>query len=291
VSFRTVVIKNRSKLEYQTNYLIVRGENTNKIHLSEISLLIIQTTAVAVTAVLLCELAKRHIKVIFCDEKYNPCFECLPYYGGYQNSRRIQKQINWKKSTKELVWTHIIYNKIKEQQKILLRINHVESAKLLESYLDELEVGDKTNREGHAAKVYFNTLFGTDFSRANKELFINHALDYGYTVLLSSVNRIIVSSGYLTQLGIWHNNEYNDFNLGSDLMEPFRPLVDYIVLKLEDNDKDFKKKLNGLLNYQVRINNQMTHLGTALVVYLRSVFEALEKNDPFLIKFIEGYAL
>lgn len=291
MSFRTVVIKNRAKLEYQLNYLIVRGEKTNKIHLSEISLLIIQTTAVALTAVLLCELMKRHIKVIFCDEKYNPSFECLPYYGGYQNSRRILKQTQWEQTTKELLWTKIIAQKIREQCKILLHYNHQESADLLKSYLAELEIGDVTNREGHAAKVYFNTLFGNDFSRANKELFVNHALDYGYTVLLSSVNRLIVASGYLTQLGIWHNNEYNDFNLGSDLMEPFRPLVDSIVLKLKEDDEDYKKKLSNLLNYEVRINNQKTHLGSALVIYVRSVFEALEKNNPKLVKFIEGYAL
>ena len=79
MSFRTVVIKNRVKLEYQLNYLIVRGDKTNKIHLSEINLIIVDTTAVAVTAVLLVELMKRHIKIIFCDEKHHPSFECLPY--------------------------------------------------------------------------------------------------------------------------------------------------------------------------------------------------------------------
>ena len=291
MSFRTVVIKNRVKLEYQLNYLIVRGDKTNKIHLSEINLIIVDTTAVAVTAVLLVELMKRHIKIIFCDEKHHPSFECLPYYGSYQNSKRIRKQIAWKNEAKQLVWTELIYQKIRGQHKILVEYGHEEGAKLLNDYLEELEVGDVTNREGHAAKVYFNSLFGMDFSRANKDLFINHALDYGYTILLSSVNRIIVSSGYLTQLGIWHNNEYYDFNLGSDLMEPFRPLVDHIVLQLKENDKDYKNKLNNLLNYEVVIDKKTTYLSSALVIYIRSIFEALEKKNPYLIKFVESYAL
>lgn len=81
---------------------------------------------------------------------------------------------------------------------------------------------------GHAAKVYFNALFGMDFTRT-EESSINAALNYGYGILLSAFNREIVLNGYITQLGLFHNNMFNQFNLGSDLMEPFRTIVDQKV--------------------------------------------------------------
>lgn len=98
----------------------------------------------------------------------------------------------------------------------------------MRKYVEEIEYGDATNREGHAAKVYFNALFGMDFTRT-EENSINAALNYGYGILLSTFNREIILNGYITQLGLFHNNMFNQFNLGSDLMEPFRPIVDQRV--------------------------------------------------------------
>ena len=108
------------------------------------------------------------------------------------------------------------------------------------------------NREGHAAKVYFNSLFGKGFSRDDMSS-VNAALNYGYGILLSNFNKEIVADGYLTQLGIKHINEYNPFNLTCDLMEPFRVLVDEIVYNNIEKtfDKDFKLLLVDVLNKKV----------------------------------------
>ena len=290
MAFRTVVIKNRAKLEYQLNHLVVRGVEEKRVCLNEINTLIIETTAVTVTAVLLCELAKRAIKVIFCDEKYQPSFECIPYYESFENNKRILQQINWSKEIKGKVWQQIIKAKIKGRANNLFTTNMIKAADSLVSYTKEVKHHDSTNREGHAAKVYFNALFGKDFSRHDKENPINIALNYGYTILLSAINRCIVSAGYLTQLGIWHDNEFNDFNFGSDLMEPFRPLVDSIVLNMEDLSL-FRKVLNNLLNTKVRIDGKNTLLVNALTIYTRSVFFALNNNDAKAIKFMESYEL
>ncbi len=107
--------------------------------------------------------------------------------------------------------------------------------------MKEIELGDKTNREGHAAKVYFNALFGMDFSRS-KECAINAALNYGYGILLSCFNREVIANGYITQLGLFHNNMFNQFNLASDLMEPFRILVDRIVVKNKPEKFESERK-------------------------------------------------
>ncbi len=164
----------------------------------------------------------------------------------------------------------------------------MEASKLLEQYLQNVDEGDVTNREGHAAKVYFNALFGNDFTRSNKEDLRNIALNYGYSILLSAVNRVIASSGYLTQIVIWHDNEFNNFNLGSDLMEPFRPIVDSILIKMGD-ESDFKSRMNNIMNVETYINGEKTRLSNALTIYLRSIFNALNTNNEYGLIFMESY--
>lgn len=290
MSFRTIVIKSRCKIEYQLNYLIVRGEEEKRIHLSEIQLIIVETTAVAITAVALCEICKKNIKIVFCDEKYNPCFECMPYYGSFENTKRVKQQINWQQQIKDKLWSKIIFNKIYQQRALLMLQGHKDEADLLFDYMNNIKDADITNREGHAAKVYFNAMFGLGFTRDNKEHHINKMLNYGYSILLSAVNRIIVASGYLTTLGIWHKNDGNDFNLSSDLMEPFRPIIDSLVLRIPET-KDFKKVLGNLLNVNVFINSKQTTLSNALTIYLRSCFDTLNTEKINHVIFMETYEL
>lgn len=228
MGWRVVVVTNPSKLDYSMGYLAVRDvEKTTRVHLDEISVLIVENTASSVTAALLSQLTERKIKVIFCDEKRNPSSELVSYYGCHDCSQKLKTQISWADDAKKLVWTSIVAEKIKNQA-LLLKHYGLEQYKLLEGYINELEFNDGTNREGHAAKVYFNALFGKSFSR-NDDVPVNAALNYGYSLILSCVNREIVCSGYLTQLGIFHDNMFNHFNLGCDLMEPFRPIVDFCV--------------------------------------------------------------
>jgi CRISP-associated protein Cas1 len=125
-------------------------------------------------------MVKQKIKIIFCDEKRNPHSELVAFYGSHDTSAKLRAQILWNNNTKSLVWTHIVSEKIRNQKEILIKINKTE-AKLLEKYLQEIVMGDTTNREGHAAKVYFNALFGVEFSRSSDNV-INAALNYGYSI-------------------------------------------------------------------------------------------------------------
>ena len=286
MGFRTVIIKNRAKLEFRLNSLIVRGETEKKIYICEINTLIIQSTAVSLTASLLNELTKNNIKVIFCDEKCNPTAELLPYYGAHNTSKRYKEQVSWDEKIKAKIWRRIIQKKIEEQSAHLFERGFIEQAEMLKMYASQVDENDGTNREGHAAKVYFNCLLGMGNSRQNGG-FINGCFNYGYTVLLSLFNREIVASGYLTQLGIWHDNEFNSFNFSCDLMEPFRVVVDRTALKLEDKDKEFKKKLVNILNYRTCIDGKNTTFDLAMRQYARSVFQALNQRDENLIVFPE----
>ena len=125
MSWRTVIITGCAKLDYKMDYLVVRKrDDTFRVHLSEISILVIESTAVSLTAVLLCELSKKKIKVIFCDEKHNPHSELLPYYGSHDTSMKIKKQVSWDEGIKRQVWTEIVSEKIRNQMIHLYSLGH-----------------------------------------------------------------------------------------------------------------------------------------------------------------------
>ena len=286
MSWRTVVVSRSAKLDYQMGYMVVRQEETIRIFLNEINTVIIETTAVSITGTLMCELVKNKIKVIFCDEKRNPSSELMPYYGSHDTSAKIRNQITWSSDIKAVVWTEIVTEKIKKQMELLNKINKNQEAALLQSYIDDIQYGDSSNREGHAAKVYFNAMFGKDFTMTS-DCNVNAALNYGYSIILSSFTREIVANGYITQIGLFHDNMFNQFNLASDLMEPFRPIVDELVFNMELHDfkKSEKMEIVNLLNKQVYINNRTEYINNAIKIYCKSVFDALGDKDIAMIKF------
>ena len=279
MSWRTVVIKSHAKISYKNEYMVVRGDEVKMVHLSEIHTVIIDSTQVSMTSFLLCEFIRRKIKVVFCDEKRNPCSELMPYYGTYNSSKKIRRQIKWNEEYSRLVWTEVIKQKIRNQAE-LLRKYEFNSAKLLDEYVEQVMFFDETNREGHSAKVYFNSLFGKGFSRDDVNS-VNAALNYGYSILLSYFNKEIVASGYLTQLGIKHTNEYNPFNLTCDLMEPFRMLIDEVVYNNIEKtfDADYKLMLVDVLNKKVDYCGKEYFLTNAIPIYLRKIFDAIEHEE------------
>lgn len=286
MSWRVVVVSSRSKLDYQLEHLVVRSDDDEKrIYLGDISVLLCESTAISLTAYLLSQLMQRKIKVIFCDQKHNPQGELIPYYGGYDTSGRLRAQLRWSEDIKAKVWQRIITAKINHQAHVLDQHKKKEKAELLRNYMSQVEPGDPTNREGHAAKVYFNAFFGNNFSRKQDTEVANSVLNYGYSVLLSCFNREIVAAGYLTQIGIWHDNSENPFNLGSDLMESFRPIIDDFAISQKNTffASEQKHAVVNLLNSKVYINDTEQYLNNAIEIYVHSVLRALEKEDPGLV--------
>ena len=281
MSWRVVYIQKRCKLDYKLGSIVIRdGEDEKRIFLDDISVIMCATTAISLTAYLLAEIAARKIKIIFCDNKHNPTAELTPLYGHYISSGKIRSQIKWSDEIKALVWQSITRRKIQNQANVLRKIDKPDRAAQLDQFANEVQPGDTTNREGHSAKVYFNTLFGMDFYRNSADI-RNAVLNYGYTILLSCFNREIAANGYLTQLGLWHDNASNPFNLGSDLMETFRPIVDLFTYNCHyiEFAKDEKAAVLDLLNSRVKINNSEQYLNNAIGIYVRSVFNAIEDKD------------
>lgn len=288
MSWRTVVITQRAKLDLQMGYLVIRMDKITKIHLSEINTVLIDSPAVSLTTSLLAELSRKKIKVIFCDEKRLPSSQLIPFYGSHDTSLKYKKQIQWTDEMKKFIWSEIVAEKIKQQAEFLDEKRREES-KLLWKYKSEVLPGDETNREGHAAKVYFNALFGMEFLRTQKNT-INAALNYGYSIILSMFAKEIVSQGYFTQLGIFHDNMFNELNLAYDLMEPFRILVDRQVYKmnLQEFGKEEKIELVDILNHSVYIDGNQEYVSKAIRIYSKSIFDALNENDVSQIRFYKN---
>ena len=282
MSFRTVVIANQSRINYKNRFLVVKNEDDEKyIHLSEIDTIIVDSIAVSISTYLLKELASNKINIIFCDEKHNPFGELSTYYSRHNTSKKIKEQISWKQKNKDELWSKIVKNKIINQGLLLKKISS-EKYNLILNYANDVKIGDKTNREGHSAKVYFNALFGNSFIR-NEDDNINAALNYGYSILLSTINKEIVSNGYLTQLGIHHKNEFNEFNLTCDLMEPFRVIIDnFVYYNLNRNfDSKYKLDLINIFNNTYKYLNKNYTLKDIIKMYVKNSLESINNVDIY----------
>lgn len=278
-------------MSYKSGYLVVRKENdTAKIHLSEVSTVILQTMQVFISAYLMAEFAKNKISLVISDEKCNPIGQYLPLYGAHNTSRRIAEQIAWGEPIKKRVWQHVVRDKIRSQAQFLKERDYDRESKQLFGLIPEVRSGDTTNREAQSARLYFAALFGVDFSR-DANIPINAALNYGYAVLLSIVNREIVSRGFLTQTGICHRNEYNQFNLACDLMEPFRPAVDRVVIDYlsSDFDAEVRRVLGDIGNTYVKYREGSYRLLSVISQYVQQCLNAL--NKKIAIEDIEEFRL
>lgn len=283
MSFRTVVITKQSKISYKNRFLVVKQENDEKyIHLSEIDTIIVDSISVSISSYLLKELSDNKINILFCDEKHNPFGELKSYYLAHNSSKKIIMQSKWTQKQKDELWQLIVKNKITDQALLLDKIKS-KNYNLVLSYVSDVVIGDKTNREGHAAKVYFNSLFTKKFVR-NKSDDINSALNYGYAVLLSTFNKEIISNGYLTELGIHHKNEFNPFNLTCDFMEPFRVIIDNFVYYNKDREfnTDYKLDIVNIFNSRYKYNGKQYVLKDVIKLYTKNIFDYLENDKKYI---------
>ena len=235
----------------------VKNEFTDTlVCLDDIDIIIIENQQTTITSALLSNLAQANISVVFVDDRYNPSAISM---GLYKNSRtsKIQKsQININKPRLNRLWQTVIYSKVLNQADIL---NTIKKDGYLYSLLKRVNSGDKNNIEAVSASYYFKELFGKDFYRNNSEDNRNIALNYGYSILRSSIIRYIIAYGLNPSFGMWHSSELNAFNLADDLIEPFRPIVDKYVFNNVNKNNPIssinKQELVALFYFKVK-NNQ-----------------------------------
>lgn len=279
MGWRSVIITQHAKLSYSSRMMTVQNrDGINQIPIEDINLLLINTTQAVITSSLISHLAKNEVKVIFSDDMHEPICETVGYYPSTRDIDLLEQQVNWTVQKRETLWTKIIFAKIQNQIKVLM--SYGENVDEINDELEKIEMNDFTNREATVARKYFPLLFETDFVRRNNSP-INAALNYGYSILLSTVNQEVVSNGYLTYIGIHHHSEENMFNLSSDLMEPFRPVIDYWVAgqKFYELTPDVKYGLVELLSLEITFNGKKMLLKNAISEYVRNCLNFLSGNS------------
>ena len=286
MGWRTVIVNTHSKLSYKNNHLIFKdATRTEMIHLSEVDILLLETTDIVLSTMLIKRLVDENILVIFCDDKRLPTAHLMPYYARHDSSLQLSRQIDWEETVKAEVWTHIISQKILNQSIYLSACGFIEKSQSVMNLYHSLELFDPSNREGHSARIYFNTLFGNDFNR-ELDNDINASLDYGYTLLLSMFAREVVLSGCMTQFGLKHANQFNQFNFASDIMEPFRPIIDQIVY--ENRNHSFvkiKRELFTIFSDTFQYNNKEMYLTNIVSDYTKKVIKALNNKGKGVPEF------
>lgn len=238
-----------------------------------------------ITSRVLAQISKHHIAVVICDNKYLPTGIYLELGQYHRAAKRAMWQSKWTELERLNAWTEVVRQKICNQINLAIYFElDQDRISLMKDLLDDLTLGDSTNREGHIAKVYFNTLYGQGFSRDDENI-INHCMDYGYAIIRAQMARAVSSLGLIPSLGIFHKNEYNSFNLVDDLMEPFRPLMDYYINQfILNNCQDYlsyetRLKLISFLNERILIKGKKIFMNQAINDFVNSFIKAMEEDD------------
>ncbi|MCL2522104.1 MAG: type II CRISPR-associated endonuclease Cas1 [Erysipelotrichales bacterium] len=286
MSYKNLIIRNGKFLSMLDSQLVVkrRGEETLSIPIEDISIILVEDPYSNFSSRVLTELSKHGVILLFCDNSYMPTSFVLPYNQSYNQSKILRAQICFSKQIKAELWQKIIKQKINNQESVIRYCNNDDyTIQYLSRYKNEVEINDTKNLEGIASKMFFSALYGDDFIRFT-ESGINLALNYGYSVLHAAIIRHLCVMGFNSNLGIWHSSEKNAFNLASDLIEPFRPLVDYLLYWHQDDlevplSKDIRKKLVQLLKRRVKMNQKSLTVEYAMEQVVKNLLNIITTND------------
>ena len=278
-SWRTVVVDSPSALSYENGNVVYKAEEVKITPLSQIRSIIINNNTSEISVKLINELCRNNVNVIICDEKHEPFGELMSVYSHSECAGKIIEQSNWTDRSKQAVWKQIVEQKIGNQIN-LLKIFEIPSSDILTECKNNVLPFDRSNREGLAARVYFNSLFGKSFSRRN-DCGINSALNYGYALIQSAFSRAVAAHGYHTALGIKHCSIKNRYNLSCDLMEPFRPFIDKKVYENKNRplDYEYKRELIEFLQSDVRYGTKRMNICDAADRYTCDVLKAMKEPE------------
>lgn len=235
--------------------------------IEDLGCVVLENPMISVSLPLLCELVKNNVAVILCDNKGMPTAMLQPLEANTTQAESLKGQLAASEPMKKQAWKQIIEAKIRNQAGMLKRAGKSGSA--LKPLYDNVKSGDSDNREGQAARLYWGLLLGHDFRRERDGMPPNALLNYGYAILRAATARALLGSGLLPNLGIFHKSRYNAFPLADDVMEPFRPYVDEIVLRLYEQGameltKEVKAELMHLLSADVNMGKVTRPLQVAL---------------------------
>lgn len=273
----------------ENNQLVIiswgSDEKANRISLENIMAVIIENCKCRITGILQVRLAEQNIPLIICNEKHQPVLHSIGLYNHFQVSLRLKEQISWSDKKKEKLWGEIVKRKIENQRKLLefteksiLAINKLE---IYENNVGE-ENCDFERQEAIAARVYFQELFGKDFKRFASDG-INSALNYGYAILRALISSKLVAKGFHPSLGIHHKSQFNNYNFADDIIEIFRPMVDYIVYFNQQEkvnlSKEYRQEMLIVLTQDVFWKGKKYELSQVLDYFIDNIRNYFVENN------------
>ena len=280
--FRSIYIGNPAYLKLKDNQMKILCPETKtekgSVAVEDLGLLMLDHFQITISHQLIQRLMGNNVVVISCDAFHLPHGMMLPLYGHSEHSDRIKDQLEASEPLKKQLWKQTVECKIENQLQVLKRLGNYYEPML--EYQKNVKSGDITNMEGIAAQHYWKYLISLDFLRARFGDSPNHFFNFGYSVLRSIVARAIVETGLLPVLGIFHKNKYNPYCLADDVMEPYRPFVDLIVmdwLKVypdsEELTKEFKSYMLQIATKDVKIDGVVRPLIVAVKTTVSSLYK------------------
>ncbi len=285
MGFYNIFVASQCNLLVKDSQLTINnGKEQQTYPLEDINSLMIENLATNLSSYALSKLADYGILTFVCNSSHLPCGVILPFCEYYQTLLVYNNQVDMPKPLGKRLWSSIIKNKIENQNEVLNICGGKDRLKALQK---SVLSGDANNNEAKASHIYFKELFGAEFAR-RKEGKINDFLNYGYSILRGFVARCIVSHGLMPFLGIFHCNQFNQFNLADDLMEIFRPIVDlYVKVYLTDEDSlstKIKSELFNIVNYDVLVDGQRQTVSYAIELLVQSFVKSLKEKTDALKK-------
>lgn len=285
---RTLYFGNPAYLKTENEQLVVQLQNadadTKSIPIEDIGLLILDHRQITITQALMAKLLANNTAVITCDETHHPTGMLLTLDGNSLQSKMFQIQTEASLPLKKQLWQQTVAAKIQNQAG-MLRFRRVEHQLLL-NLSASVKSGDSENAEAQAAVYYWKRVFPEflSFRRERYGLPPNNLLNYGYAILRAMMARSLVASGLLPTLGIHHRNQYNAYCLADDVMEPYRPYVDYVVFQIVRNNgtilemsPSMKKSLLEIPAMDVQIDGKKSPM-----------MNAVQRTTASLAKCFEG---
>lgn len=276
---RTLFFGNPAYLSTRNEQLVIKQVNPQTeeevlktVPIEDVGVVVLEDRQITITNGAMDALLQNNCAVVTCDEKHMPAGLLLPLEGHTVQSERFRWQIEASLPLKKQLWQQTVQAKIRNQASVLRRMSGVE-VRCMIAWANDVKSGDSENLEGRAAAYYWRRLFPEmeNFTRDREGDAPNNLLNYGYAIVRAVVARALVASGLLPTLGIHHHNRYNAFCLADDVMEPYRPYVDELVIEILRTGVDcgvltteLKRQLLGLPVKEVLIDGHRSPLMVAV---------------------------
>ena len=284
---RTLYFGNSAYLSLRNNQLVVKkqGEEEKTVPIEDVGFIVLDNPQITITNALLEALIENNCAIINCGKTHLPVGLLLPLAGNTLQSEKFKAQIESSLPLKKQLWQQTVQQKILNQAKVLQQNRGIEVKNML-AWANEVRSGDADNREAVAAAYYWKEMFPDIpyFTRDRNGVPPNNMLNYGYAILRGIVARSLVASGLLPTFGIHHHNRYNAYCLADDIMEPYRPIVDKLVISIirrinsypEDLTKEIKTELLKIPVADAVIDGRRSPLMNAVAMTTASLSKCFE---------------